>query len=292
MKAQCLLSLALGQRFMELRARPDAAERALAGTDASTVLVHLLREIVELLGARLDKLPARRRPHSTPVQRFRILQLMQLAGLSREETASLLRISVGTLSDWLASASPNRQTVGSTVKPIPPVRRYNDTVQHLTQVMAAFGFAGYGDIARHLAHAGWRVARTTVPRYVKAPQLTTPASPLGACVSASARLNTTAPTPGSSASGRRSRTPCSDSSRRSNCSRPRSSRPRSREPFATARSPSRTPASPALRPLMSTTPSSPRTYMPHSPRGAVEAIRPWPCPSRSTTLTTTAGCPS
>jgi putative transposase len=168
MKAQRLLSLALGQRLMELRASQDPAERELAGMQASTVLVHLLRETVELLGARIDKLPPRQRPHYTPVQRFRILQLIQLAGLSREEAAKLFRIALNTLSDWGASANPDSKTVGSTVKPTPPVRRYNDTVQHLAQAMAGFGFSGYGDIVQHLARAGWRVARTTVRRYVKA----------------------------------------------------------------------------------------------------------------------------
>jgi hypothetical protein len=162
MKAQRLLSLALGQRLLELRASPDRVERALAGIEASTVLIHLLRETVDLLGARIDKLPARRRPHFTPVQRFRILQLTQLAGLSCDEASKLFRVSVATLSDWRASANPNTGTVGSTVKPSPPVRRYNDTVQHLIQLMAGFGFTGYGDIARHLARAGWLVARTTV----------------------------------------------------------------------------------------------------------------------------------
>jgi putative transposase len=177
MRAQRLLSLALGQRLLELRASPDGVERALACIEASAVLVHLLRETVDLLGARIDKLPARRRPHYTPVQRFRILQVTQLAGLSCDEASKLFRVSVATLSDWRASANPNTQTVGSTVKPSPPVRRYNDTVQHLIQVMAGFGFTGYGDIARHLARAGWRVARTTVRRYVKAPRMTTPPLP-------------------------------------------------------------------------------------------------------------------
>ena len=177
MRAQRLLSLALGQRLLELRASPDGVERALAGIEANTILVHLLRDAVDLLGARIDKLPARRRPHFTPVQRFRILQLMQLAGLSLEEASKLFRVSVATLCDWRASANPDTRTVGSTVKPSPPVRRYNDTVQHLVQVMARFGFTGYGDIARHLARAGWRVARTTVRRYVKAPKMTTPPLP-------------------------------------------------------------------------------------------------------------------
>ncbi len=154
LKAQRLLSLALGQRLMELRSSQDPAEQTLAAQHANTALVHLLRETVDLLGTRLDKLPTRQRPHYTPVQRFRILQLIQLAGLSRDEAATLFRVALSTLSGWAASANPDTQTVGSTVKPTPPVRRCGDTVQHLVQSMAAFDFTGYGDIVRHLARAG------------------------------------------------------------------------------------------------------------------------------------------
>ncbi len=172
-----LLALTLGQRLMELRTSEDGWERALAGIDATAIQIFLLQQQVERLGARLDKLPPRKRPHYTPVQRFMILMQAQLAGMSQPEAATLFRVSVATISDWSASANPDTKTVGSTVKPTPPVRRYNDTVQHLTQLMAGVGFTGYGDIVRHLARAGWRVARTTVRRYVKAPKVPSPGSP-------------------------------------------------------------------------------------------------------------------
>jgi transposase InsO family protein len=58
------------------------------------------------------------------------------------------------------------------------VRRYNDTVQHLTQNLASLGFGGYKKISQHLARAGWKVAKTTVRRYLQrphlSPQTTTP----------------------------------------------------------------------------------------------------------------------
>ncbi|HLA78363.1 MAG TPA: DDE-type integrase/transposase/recombinase [Vicinamibacteria bacterium] len=176
MTSSRLLALTFGQQLMELRTSEDGLERALAGIDASAIQISLLQQQVELFGVRLDKVPPRKRPHYTPVQRFMILMQMQLAGMAQPEAAARFRVSVGTISDWNASANPDTKTVGSTVKPTPPVRRYNDTVQHLTQLMAGFGFTGYGDIARHLARAGWRVARTTVRRYVKAPRPPSPGS--------------------------------------------------------------------------------------------------------------------
>jgi transposase InsO family protein len=83
-------------------------------------------------------------------------------------------LTATTLSSWAASANPDSKTVGSTVKPVPPVRRYSDTVHHLVQTMAAFGFEGYGTIVSHLARAGWRIARTTARRYLKQPRLPQP----------------------------------------------------------------------------------------------------------------------
>lgn len=168
-KATRLLSLALGQRLVEMRASDDARERELALAASGAVLVHAQREIIGLLGARLDKLPPRQRPHYTPTQRFRILQIKSLLGLAQDDTAALVRVSVGTIAGWETNANPASRTVGSTVTAIPPVRRYDDSVHHLVQLMAAIGFAGYETIARHLVQAGWRVARSTIRRYLKQP---------------------------------------------------------------------------------------------------------------------------
>lgn len=140
--------------------------------------MHVLREALGLLSARMRKIPARERPHYTPTQRFQILHLIDLAGLTREEAATLFGVAVGTLAEWAANANPETKTIGSTVKPEPPVRRYNDTVYHLAHDMAAFGFTGHGQIVRHLAHAGWRVARTSVRRYVKAARPPGPSAPV------------------------------------------------------------------------------------------------------------------
>jgi transposase InsO family protein len=171
-KATRLLSLALGQRLAEMRVSDDARGRELATSVSGTVLVHAQREIIELLGARLDKLPPRQRPHYTPVQRFRIIQIKSLLGLAQDEIAQLVRVSVATIAGWETNANPASKTVGSTVAAIPPVRRYEDSVHHLVQLMAAFGFAGYDTIAGHLLQAGWRLARSTVRRYLKEPLVT------------------------------------------------------------------------------------------------------------------------
>jgi len=87
-------------------------------------------------------------------------------GLSQEETAHLFRVAPTTIGRWEQEASrhPERETVGSLIKPTPPVRRYTDAVRELVQAMAASGLGGSQQIAATLARAGWKLARETVRR--------------------------------------------------------------------------------------------------------------------------------
>ncbi len=84
---------------------------------------------------------------------------------------------MGTVARWDATANPASQTVGSTLKPVPPVRRYNDAVHHLVQTLTELGFGGYDLVARHLARGGWRIAASTVRRYGRGPRIPGPAAP-------------------------------------------------------------------------------------------------------------------
>ncbi len=174
LKAQHLLGLALAHELMRMRASDDPLIAATARAKAGDVLVYALRELLDLLGGRFDKIPGRKRPHYSPIARFRILQLRHLLGLNQEEIAHLARVSTATITDWETNANPDSRTVGSTVKPVPPVRRYNDTVHYLSQTMAALGFGGYKAIVQHIARAGWTLGKSTVRRYLKAPLVPDP----------------------------------------------------------------------------------------------------------------------
>ena len=92
-KAYRCLALILGQRVAELRNSDDRYQQAIAAHQADMVLVARLREANCLLGARLARLPERRRPFYTPVERFRILSLKEQMGLTNEEAADLFRIA-------------------------------------------------------------------------------------------------------------------------------------------------------------------------------------------------------
>jgi len=166
-KAARLLALGLGTGLRELRDSEDPLVSAYAVGREHATLARLLAEVVDLLGSRLDRLPERRRPHYSPHQRWRILEMKRLLALSTDEAAHLFRVSTGTIFRWEAEAGhePDKQTIGSLLKPVPPVRRYADVVRHLVQLMDRLGFGGADKIAGTLARAGWRIARETVRRY-------------------------------------------------------------------------------------------------------------------------------
>jgi transposase InsO family protein len=169
MKATHLLGLALAERLRQYRGSGDPVLDRFAELQEQTLHVTLLREAVDILGSRWDKLPERQRPHFTPEARFRILRLKTLLALPAEETARTFRVCVGTVLRWEHEAlrEPARPTIGSLVKPHPPVRRYCDIVRHLIQTLALAGFPGDRSTAAHLARAGFKIARRTIQRIRK-----------------------------------------------------------------------------------------------------------------------------
>jgi transposase InsO family protein len=128
---------------------------------------------------RWDKLPERQRPHYTPEARFRILRLKSLLALSAADTARLFRVSTNTVLRWEddARAAPQRSTVGSLLRPVPPVRRYADIVRNLVQTMILAGFPGDRSVALHLARAGWKLSRRTVQRIRREKPIPSPPAP-------------------------------------------------------------------------------------------------------------------
>ena len=176
MKATHLLGLVLGQRLAEMREQGDATETLFAGLYEQTLHVSLFQEALDINRARWDKLAERQRPHHTPEYRFRILRLMQLWALSQDEIARIFCISPSTIARWQAELvkDPDKTSVGSLFRPVPPVRRYADTVRHLIQAMALAGFAGDRTIAQTLARAGWKLARRTVGRIRKEARVVPP----------------------------------------------------------------------------------------------------------------------
>ena len=177
MKATHLLGLALAERIRQYRDSGDAVLDRFAQLQEQTLHAALLREALEILASRWDKIPERQRPHFSPEARFRILRIKTLLALSADETALTFRVSTATILRWQqeALAAPERQTVGSLLEPVPPVRRYHDTVRHLVQTLTTAGFPGDRSLATHLARTGWKLARRTIQRIRKEKPVPPPA---------------------------------------------------------------------------------------------------------------------
>jgi transposase InsO family protein/DNA-binding transcriptional regulator YiaG len=168
-RATSLLGLAIGTRIGELRCSDDPMLNAAGKLEEQAVLLRLHEELRDIVAARWDKVPAKHRPHYTPEQRFRILRAKELLALSRSEVARIVRVEPETIANWEAerSSNPDHDTVGSTVRPRPPVRRFADVVRALVQAMGVAGFGGDETIAMTLARAGWKLSKRTVGRIRK-----------------------------------------------------------------------------------------------------------------------------
>ena len=163
--ASHLLGLATGTHLRRLRAERDALVQLQASLEEAELRARLATEALEILGARFARLPERRRPHFSPGQRFRILEIKNLLGWSAHQAARVFLVCPDTILNWEAVADPETATAGSTVKPVPPLRRAADVVRALAGRMAALGFGGQDLVARILARAGWKVSARSAGRY-------------------------------------------------------------------------------------------------------------------------------
>jgi hypothetical protein len=179
MKATHLLGLALAGRLREYRDGRDRTLDRFAQLQEQVLHASLLREALDVLGSRWDKLPERQRPHYSPQARFRILRLRALLALSAVETARTFRVSTGTVLRWEseALATPDRESVGALLKPNPPVRRFADVVRHVVSALTLAGFPGDASVAASLARAGWRLSRRTVQRIRREKPVAVPPTP-------------------------------------------------------------------------------------------------------------------
>ena len=177
LKATHLLGLALAERLRQYRDSGDPVVDRFAQLQEQTLHAAFLREALDVLAARWDKLPEHQRPHYTPQARFRIVRLKTLLALPAHEAARMFRVSPQTVLRWEQEArgdAPGRVVMGSLIQPVPPVRRYCDSVRHLVRTLVLAGFPGDRSVAAHLARSGVRLSRRTVQRIRKEKAMASP----------------------------------------------------------------------------------------------------------------------
>ena len=109
----------------------DARVRLQAQLDQRDGEIALLREDARIKDARMESVPAQRRPHYPPTERLAILELRAAAGWSQAETARRFLISPLTIASWthrLDDEGPD-----ALVQVREPVNRFPELVGYLVQ---------------------------------------------------------------------------------------------------------------------------------------------------------------
>jgi transposase InsO family protein len=167
LRAHDLLGHATGRHLREARAEADPLRHLQARLDEAELKARIAWDTVAILRARLGKIPEGRRPYYTPAQRFRILELKSLLGWTRAEAAATFLVCTNTIGNWEGQVRPGSDTIGSTVKPTPPVVRLADAVRSLVQSMKRLGFGSDDLLALTLVRAGWKISARTVGRIMR-----------------------------------------------------------------------------------------------------------------------------
>src|SRR5262245_53532390 len=118
-----------------LRRFPDPLARVRAEVHRLRLDNARLASEADILRARLRRFPARERPHYSPSERFAIVDHMKAHLLSVEMAAERFVVTPQTIYNWLRELreQPAKDTIGSLLKPVPPVVRYHDVVRALAR---------------------------------------------------------------------------------------------------------------------------------------------------------------
>ena len=156
--------------FTATRARaakdPDGQIPLRAELDQRDREISLLREELRIKDARMERVPAQRRPHYPPIERLAILALRAARGWSQAETARRLLVTTLTVASWtqrLDDEGPD-----ALVQVPQPVNRFPELVGFLVQRLKVLcPKMGARRIADVLARAGLHLGATTVRRILK-----------------------------------------------------------------------------------------------------------------------------
>jgi len=148
------------------RGRATSRRRLRAQLDQATTEVSLLREELNIKDSRWERSHSRRRPHYTPTQRMRVLQLRAARGWTLEKTARVFLVDMLTLQIWMRRL--DEQGERALIQTVEPVNRYPDFVRNLVrQLKALFPTMGSERMAQVLARTGLRLGATTIRRIVR-----------------------------------------------------------------------------------------------------------------------------
>ena len=171
--AVSMATIAFTHALARVANNPDAQIRAQAEIDRLQREVDLLLEEGRIKDARMERLPAQRRPHYPPSKRLAILGLRAARAWSQAETARRLLVTPLTVASWtqrLDDEGPD-----ALVQVPQPVNRFPELVGYLVQRLKVLcPKLGTRRIAGVLARAGLHLGATTVRRKLKPAPKPTP----------------------------------------------------------------------------------------------------------------------
>ena len=137
-----------------------------AELDRANGEIALLTEELAIKDARWGRLPCRRRPHFTPVQRMRILQVKATRGWSCEQVSVVFMIDEQTMRSWLRRVDEEGES--GLIQITEPVNKFPEFVRYLVkQLKVLLPTIGKVRIAQVLARAGLHLGATTVGRMLR-----------------------------------------------------------------------------------------------------------------------------
>ena len=151
--------------FSYARGRATGRHRLRAQLEQATAEIALLREELSIKDGRWQRSHSRRRPHYSPTQRMRILQLRAARGWTLEKTARVFLVDLQTLLIWMRRLDEHGER--DLIQTVEPVNRYPDFVRNLVrQLKRLFPTTGSERMAQVLARIGLCLGATTIRRIV------------------------------------------------------------------------------------------------------------------------------
>ena len=166
------IAIAIAQGYMLVRARltshPSPVIRLAAARDAASWDARLLERELAVFRLQRERLPAKQRPHYTPVHRLEILQIMRLREWSAAETARRFVLHPNSVRQWLKQL----RTAGTSSHLFtgPVWNRVHDAVRwtvHELRRLCPEPEVGTRTIARHIVRAAVQISRSSVQRILR-----------------------------------------------------------------------------------------------------------------------------
>ena len=111
----------------------NARVRLQGELDRADQEVSLLLEELRIKNSRLERVPAKNRPHYPPVERMAILELKAVHGWNTAETAKRFMVEPATISSW--GTRIDEDGSGALVQTRVPVNKYPDFIGELVRLL-------------------------------------------------------------------------------------------------------------------------------------------------------------